>query len=121
MFGVWHTTFFRSNLSLVLAFFGFVVFFVRALPFFCVSACVVLLLWVLVCFLSILVVILGLSFLNCSVLMLFLLLNVLSARLCVGGFLGCLLRGSITESRMDMANREGSIYFSGFLIIRVFG
>ena len=34
---VWHTTFFRSNLSLVLAFFGFVVFFVRVLPFFCVS------------------------------------------------------------------------------------
>ena len=34
MFGVWHTTFFGSNLSLVLAFFGFVVFFVRALPFF---------------------------------------------------------------------------------------
>ena len=54
--------------------------------FFCVSACVVFLLWVLVCFLSILVVILGLSFLDCSVLMLFLLLNVLSARLCVGGF-----------------------------------
>ena len=40
VFGVWHTTFFRSNLSLVLAFFGFVVFFVRALLF-CVSACVV--------------------------------------------------------------------------------
>ena len=89
--------------------------------FFCVSACVVFLLWVLVCFLSILVVILGLSFLDCSVLMLFLLLNVLSARLCVGGFLGCLLRGTITESRMGMANREGSIYFSGFLIIGVFG
>ena len=124
VFGVWHTTFFRSNLSLVLAFFGFVVFFVRALPFFCVSACVVFLLWVLVCFLSILVVILGLSFLDCSVLMLFLLLRVLAARcvcVCVCVFLGCLFRGTITESRMGMANREGSIYFSGFLIIGVFG
>ena len=40
---------------------------------------------------------------------------------CVGVFLGCLLRGTITESRMGMANREGSIYFSGFLIIGVFG
>ena len=49
------------------------------------------------------------------------LLNVLSARLCMGGFLGCLLRGTITESGLDMANREGSIYFSGFLIIGVFG
>ena len=124
LFGVWHTTFFRSNLSLVLALFGFDVFFVRALPFFwCVSACVVFLLWVLVCFLSILLVILGLSFLDCSVLMLFLLLHVLAARfcVCVGVFLGCLFRGTITESRMGMANREGSIYFSGFLIIGVFG
>ena len=82
---------------------------------FCVFACLFFLLWVLVCFLSILVVILGLSFLDCSVLMLFLLLNVLSARFCVGGFLGWLLRGTITESRMDVSNREGSIYFSGFL------
>ena len=89
--------------------------------FFCVSACVVFLLWVLVCFLSILVVILGLSFLDCSVLMLFLLLRVLAARLCVGGFLGCLLAGTFRGGRMDMANREGSIYFSGFLIIGVFG
>ena len=53
--------------------------------------------------------------------MLFLLLNVLSARFCVGGFLGWLLRGTITESRMDVSNREGSIYFSGFFIIGVFG
>ena len=41
--------------------------------------------------------------------------------MCVGGFLGCLLRGTITESRMGMANREGSICFSGFLIFGVFG
>ena len=120
MFGVWHTTVFRSNLSLVLAFFGFVVFFVRAFPFF-----VFLFVWCFCYgfwFVSCLVVILGLSFLDCSVLMLFILVNVLSARLCVGGFLvGCLLRGTITESRMGMANREGSIYFSGFLIIGVFG
>ena len=54
--------------------------------FFCVSACVVFLLWVLVCFLSILVVILGLSFLDCSILMLLLLLRVLAARLCVWVF-----------------------------------
>ena len=40
---------------------------------------------------------------------------------CVCVFLGCLLRGTIPESRMGMANREGSIYFSGFLIIGVFG
>ena len=93
----------------------------KSSSFFCVSACVVFLLWVLVCFLSILVIILGFSFLDCSVLMLFLLLHVLAARLCVCVLLGCLLRGTITESRMGMANREGSIYFSGFLIIGVFG
>ena len=43
-------------------------------------------LWVLVCFFSIIVVILGLSFLDCSVLMLLLLLHVLAARLSVGVF-----------------------------------
>ena len=36
-------------------------------------------------------------------------------------FLGLPFEGNITESRMGMANREGSIYFSGFLIIGVFG
>ena len=77
-------------------------------------------LWVLACFLSILVVILGLSFLDCSVLMLLLLLRVLAARLCVW-FLGCLLAGTLRGGHMDMANREGSIYFSGFLIVGVFG
>ena len=46
VFGVWHTTFFRSNLSLVLAFFGFVVFFVRALfLYFCLCGVFI---WVLV-------------------------------------------------------------------------
>ena len=84
MFGT--KPFFRSNLSLVPVLFGYVVFFVRALLIFCVSACVVLFLWVPVCFFAILVVILGLSFLRCSVLMLNLLLHVLAARLPVGFF-----------------------------------
>ena len=40
--GVWHTTFFRSNLSLLPALFGFVVFFLGVFPFLGVSsACLV--------------------------------------------------------------------------------
>ena len=115
VYGVWHTTFFRSNLSLVLAFFGFVVFFVRALPFFCVSACVVFLLWVLVCFLSILVVILGLSFLDCSVRMLFLLLRVLAARLCVCVcFLGLPFQGNHHGKSYGYGQPGGVNIFFGF-------
>ena len=81
-FGVWNTTLLRSNLSLVLAFFGFVVFFVGALLF------VFLLVW---CFLWVLVPFnsrrhLGIVFLDCSVLMLPLLLHVLAARLSAGVF-----------------------------------
>ena len=49
-FGVWNWAFFRSNLSLVLAFFGFVVCFFFFSSFFLgVSAYVCVFLWVLVC------------------------------------------------------------------------
>ena len=121
VFGVWHTTFFRSNLSLVLAFFGFVVFFVRALPFF-----VFLLVW---CFCY------GFWFVSCQFLSsswdclslialswccFFYLMSWLLVCVWVG-FWAAFWAGTITESRMGMANREGSIYFSGFLIIGVFG
>ena len=69
-----------------------------------------------------LVVILGFSFLDCSVLMLLLhFMSWLLVCVCVCVFLGCLFRETITESLMGMANRERSIYFSGFLIIGVFG
>ena len=121
-FGVLKRAFFRSNLSLVPAFFGVAVFFVRALLIFGVSACVVFFLWVLICFLSILFVILDLSLLGCSVLMVLVLLHVLAARLSVGGFLGCLLtRTLLGGGRLKMADREGSIYFRFFFIIGVVG
>ena len=74
LFGFWKA-FFRSNFSLVPGFFGLVVFYVRALLIF-----VFLLVWcfgALVCLFSIIFVILGSSFLHCSVLMLLLLLHVL--------------------------------------------
>ena len=82
-FGAWKRTFFRSNFSLVLAFSGFVVFSVRALLSLCVSACFFGVFMGSGLFLSILFVILGLSFLHCSVLMSLLLFQVLAARLSV--------------------------------------
>ena len=82
--------------------------------FLCFCLCGVLL-WVLVCFLSIFVVILGLSFLDCSVLMLFILLRVLAARLCVGGFLGCLLAGTFRGGGSYGYGQPGGVnIFFGF-------
>ena len=76
--------------------------------------------WVLLCFFGMLFVILGLSFLHCSVLMLLLLLHVLAARLSVW-VSGLPFYGNPLGGRLGMANREGSIYFLAFLIIGVFG
>ena len=84
----------------------------KSSSFFGVSACVVFLLWVLVCFLWILVVILRLSFLDCSVLMLFLLLRVLPARLCVWvGFWAAFWRELSGGGRMDMAKGGVNMFF----------
>ena len=71
------------------------------------------------CFLSILFVILGLSFLHCSVLMLRLLLLVLATCFSVWVF-GLPFYGNPLGGRLGMATREGPIYFSPFLRARVF-
>ena len=116
-FGVWKRTFFRSNCLLVPGFFGLVVFSARALLILCF--CLFGVLWVLVSFFSVLFVILGLSFLHCSVPMLLLLLHVLDARFSVWVF-GLPFYGNPLGGRLGMGT-GGANRFLPFLIIGVFG
>ena len=103
--GVWERAFFRSNLSLVLAFFGFAVFSVRVLLILCFSACLVF--FYGLCFVYLECSssswdCLSLIALSCCCLFYFMFWLLVS--LC--GFLGCLLTGTIPVGPLGVGNSQ---------------